>query len=93
MITGRQTGQTFERDLAERDDNDDGEHQHTNGLETPAPDGIGVLVLARDQLRGRPYDCCAKEVKSGVYQGCQHGKRACEDDDGDFPAEEKRVRK
>lgn len=66
MIAGGQTVDTFEPDLAERNDDDDGEYEHTNRLETPTSHWIGVLVLARDELCGRPYDCCAEEVKSSV---------------------------
>ena len=48
----------FDEDLEEGDDHDDAEDEHANGLEAPAADGVGVLVLSLDELRRRPDDRC-----------------------------------
>lgn len=81
----------FDEDLEEGDDHDDAEDEHAEGLEAPAPDGIGVPVLALDEFRGRPDDGGGQEVEGCVHQGCEDGEGGGEDDDGDLAGQEESV--
>ena len=81
----------FDEDLEEGDDHDDAEDEHADGLEAPPADGVGILVLALDELRGRPDDGRGEEIERCVHEGGEDGEGGGEDDDGDLAGQKEGV--
>ncbi len=92
MIGTCEAVEALEKNLEEGRDHDDAEYEHTNGLEAPPANRVGVLVVMLDELRSGPDNGCRKEVESSVDKRCEHRQGGCKDYYGDFPGEEDSVR-
>lgn len=91
VVRGEQAVETFQADLEEGGDHDDGEDQHADGLETASADRVRVLVLLRDESRRGPDDGGGEEVECSVDQRSEHGQGRGQHDDGDFAGQENDV--
>ena len=91
VVGPEERGQAFERDLEEGGAHDDGEDEHADRFEAAPADGVGVLVLARDEGGGDPDDGGGEEVERGVDKGGQDGEGGGQQDDDDFADQEEDV--
>jgi hypothetical protein len=88
VVGTRETRETFDADLAEGRDHDDGEDEDADGLETPAAHGVCVAVLSRNHPGCDPDDARAEEVEGCVDQTGDNGEGRCHDCHNDLEYEE-----